>query len=309
MEIEVGAYEKREIDAQIARILRDLGSPAPPLKLRDVRSLLKIDLRYYRSTDPGVIQELTHRFTLLAHKTIPDIGKHLAAALAKSKLNAFWVPAKQRILLDEAVPEPKHRWIEAHELSHSVTGWHKDFLLGDNRHTVDPECHATIEAEANYGAGALLFMTERFSRESRDLSPTFDSIKALSKRYGNSIVSTLWRVVEYRDPSLATFGMVSVHPFFPEVGAHDGNDPWRYFVRSAQFRKQFMNVTPAQVFNLLSTHSTPRKRGPIFHTMDVLRDAIGEEWEFQLECFSTSYAVLTLGTVFGKKPTIVQPWE
>jgi hypothetical protein len=67
----------------------DGGNPPPPIKLSDVRSLLKIDLKYYSSTDPSFLQEITHRFTLLARKTIPDVGKHLVAALSKSKLDAF----------------------------------------------------------------------------------------------------------------------------------------------------------------------------------------------------------------------------
>jgi hypothetical protein len=37
IEVEVGEYVKREIDEQIARILRDLGNPPPPLNLIDVR--------------------------------------------------------------------------------------------------------------------------------------------------------------------------------------------------------------------------------------------------------------------------------
>lgn len=300
IEAEVGPYEKREIDAQVARILRDLGNPTPPLKLADVRQLLKIDLRYYKSTEPTVIQELTHRFTLLAHKTIPDIGKQLATALGLSKLNAFWVPKSRRILLDETVPEPKHRWIESHEIVHSITDWHKDFLLGDNLITIDPMCHATIEAEANYGAGRLLFFADQFNNEARDLPPTFDSIKKLAKRYENSIVSTLWRMVEGRDPTSATFGMVTVHPLYPEIGAHDGPDPWRYFIRSPGFRLQFPNITPVQAYSLISEHCTTRKRGPIFEVTDQLESAIGEKWEFKIECFSTSHAILTLGTVLGK---------
>jgi hypothetical protein len=92
--------------------------------------LLNLDLRYYKSTDPGLLDELAHRFRLFARKTIPDVGRFLSDALAKSKLTAFWVPSSMRILLDETVPEPKHRWIESHEISHSIIGWHKDFLLG-----------------------------------------------------------------------------------------------------------------------------------------------------------------------------------
>jgi hypothetical protein len=107
----VGELEKREIRGQVQRILRDLGNPEPPLNLADVRSLLSLDLQYYRSTDPGLIAELTHRFNLLARKTIPGLGRHLLSALAKSKLCAFWVPDSARILLDQDVPQAKHRWM------------------------------------------------------------------------------------------------------------------------------------------------------------------------------------------------------
>jgi len=305
IDVDVGDFEKREIDAQIARILRDLGSPTPPLKLEDVRQLLKLDLRYYKSTDPGIIEELTHRFTLFARKTIPDVGKHLAAALAKSKLNAFWVPDSRRILLDETVPEPKHRWIESHEITHSITDWHKEFLLGDNRYTVDPVCHATLEAEANYGAGRLLFLSDLFTMEARDLAPNFESVKALANRYENSMVSTFWRMIESRDPGQAAFGIVSSHPKFPEIGAHDGKDAWRYFIRSPAFRSRFANISIETAFGLVTKHCNTRKKGPLFSANDVIPSAVGEDWECTIECFSTTHAVLTLGIVTNKRPTVV----
>jgi hypothetical protein len=51
------------------------------------------------------------------------------------------------------------------------------------------------EAEANCG---LLFLGDKFAIEARDLDLSFDTIKALSKRYENSILSTLWPMVEDR---------------------------------------------------------------------------------------------------------------
>src|SRR6266480_4696939 len=175
VEEQVGELERREIRDQVGRILRDLGNPEPPLKLTDVRTLLSLDLQYYRSSDPGLVSELTHRFTLLARKTIPDIGKYLLTALSKSRLCAFWVPDAARIMIDAEVPEPKHRWIEAHEITHSMTPWHRQFLLGDNAQTLDPACHAMLEAEANYGAGRLLSLQDRFAADARDLELSFDS--------------------------------------------------------------------------------------------------------------------------------------
>ena len=37
-EVIVGEYERRQINAQVQRVLRDLGNPEPPLKLEDVRT-------------------------------------------------------------------------------------------------------------------------------------------------------------------------------------------------------------------------------------------------------------------------------
>jgi hypothetical protein len=304
IEADVGEYERREIDAQVNRILRDLGNPEPPVRLAEVRKLLKLDLRYYKSTDPGFLDEITHRFKIFARKTIPDVGRILSDALTKSKLTAFWVPSSMRILLDETVPEPKHRWIESHEISHSVIGWHKDFLLGDNRVTLDPTCHATIEAEANYGAGRLLFMSDRFTAEARDLAPTFDSVKKLAKRYENSIVSTFWRLIESRDPGHAVFGIVSSHPKFPKVGAHDGPLAWRYFIRSPAFKGKFSNLSPEMAYALVKAHATNRTKGPVFEVTDILMDDAGENWEFRIECFSTTRAVLTLGLATKKKASV-----
>lgn len=298
---QAGELEKRDIRRQVDRVIRDLGNPEPPLELENVRSLLSLDLQYYSSSDPGLVSELTHRFRLLAGKTIPDLGRHLQVALSKSKLCAFWVPDRSRIMLDSDVPKAKHRWIEAHEIVHSITPWHKRFLLGDNAQTLDPACHAVLEVEANYGAGRLLFLNEQFGEEARDVDLSFKSIQLLKKRYGNSIVSTFWRMVEERNPAKPVFGLISIHPHHPEIGTHDGPDPWRYFIRSDAFARQFSRVTPDAVFSIVRTHASWRKGGPIFSAQDVLRDDLGAEWEIGLECFSTTHAVLTLGyTLFAR---------
>ncbi len=298
--------ERHDIRKQVNRILRDLGNPEPPIKLADVRSLLSLDLQYYSSSDPGLVSELTHRFQLIAKKTIPDLGRHLQLALSKSKLCAFWVPALSRIMLDGDVPEPKHRWIEAHEIIHSVIPWHKNFLLGDNAQTLDPTCHAVLEAEANYGAGRLLFLDEKFNAEAKDLDLSFKSIKLLQKRYANSIVSTFWRIVEDRNPLDPVFGMVSIHPHYADVGSHDGPNPWRYFIRSEAFARQFSRISSETVYELVRSHASRRKAGPIFAAQDTIIDDRGEEWEVELECFSTTHAVLTLGYTIKERPVVVQ---
>ena len=301
----VGEIEKREIRAQVDRILRDLGRPEPPLVLADVRALLSLDLQYYSSTDPGLIAELTHRFTILAKKKLPDLGNHLIAALTKSRLCAFWVPESSRILVDSDVPKPKHRWIEAHEITHSVTKWHKDFLLGDNSQTLDPACHAVIEAEANFGAGRLLFLQDQFSTEARALPLSFTSIIGLSRRYNNSIVSTFWRTVEERDPTQAVFGIISIHPQHPGVGAHDGSKPWRYFIRSSAFLTLFASVSADDVFAVVMQQASNRRVGSVFSADHIFTDVTGDDWECRILSHSTGHALLTLGYAVKRRSVVV----
>lgn len=305
IDVELEESEKKDIRDQVARILRDLGNPEPPLQLPDVRRLLSLDLHYYRSSDPGLIAELTHRFTLFARKSIPDAGRHLLSALSKSRLCAFWVPQSSRILMDEDVPKPKQRWIEAHEIIHSITPWHKEYLLGDNLQTVDPACRAVLEAEANYGAGRLLSLQDRLTSEARDLPLTFQSIKSIAKRYNNSIVSTFWRTVEERNPDQPVFGVISVHPLHADIGQHDGPHPWRYYIRSAGFRMQFSGIGPEVAFELIRQHATRRRTGPVFSAESVIMDVLGDRWLFQVDSFSTKHALLTLGFPLRRVPLIV----
>ena len=207
----VGEYESGDIREQITRILNDLGNPEPPLALPQVRELLRLDLRYYSSTNTTYIQDVAHRLKM-AGKQLLARPTLLLDAIKKANLSALWVPDTKRILIDETVPELKHRWIEAHEISHSVIPWHHEFLFGDTEYTLDPVCHAIVEAEANYGAGRLLFLQDRFAQEARDLDLSFRSIKSLAARYGNTITSALWRNLRQRAKASVSGGMVS-RPF------------------------------------------------------------------------------------------------
>ena len=60
-EPEVDDYSAEDIRKQVARVLRDLNNPEPPLKLADVRELLKLDLGYYSKTDLSLFDEVSHR--------------------------------------------------------------------------------------------------------------------------------------------------------------------------------------------------------------------------------------------------------
>lgn len=300
MKTEVGNYEQRDIDALVAKILRDLGNPEPPLQLQQVRDLLALDLRYYTSTDVSLFGEFAHRIRV-ANKRIMERPGIIFDVLRKANLSGLWLPDNRQIYIDREQPAPKHRWIEAHEISHSFIPWHADFLMGDNESTLSPACHETIEAEANFGAGRLLFHGERFAAEARDLPHDISSVLALKGRYGNTLTSTFWRFVEDRAPEVAAFGLISRHPRHPTIGGAPNGDAVQHFVANEAFAKRFSRTSAGHLYALLDRHATWSKRGPIAQVTDRLTDDAGAHSSFKLEAFCNSYQVLTLGVDTGHR--------
>lgn len=75
---------------------------------------------------------MTHRLRVDA-KRVKEEPTLLFEAVKKISLSALYIPEAKRILIDEGVPKPKHRWIEAHEIAHSLIEWHSEFSFGDNK--------------------------------------------------------------------------------------------------------------------------------------------------------------------------------
>src|SRR5206468_11728205 len=126
-----------------------------------VFELLRLNRGYFESADDSLLQQTVSRLKV-AGKQILLRPMLLVEAWKKAELKALYIPDRKRILIDGSVPQLKHRWLEAHEVIHDILEWHRSVMLGDTEHTVTPACSAIIEAEANYGAGQLLFLGERF---------------------------------------------------------------------------------------------------------------------------------------------------
>lgn len=292
----VGGKERRDIDLLVAKILRDLGNPEPPLRLEVVRQLLALDLKYYSSTDVSPLAEFAHRIKV-AGKQLVARPTLILDVVKKAKLSGLWLPDNRKIFIDKEVPTAKHRWIEAHEISHSVIPWHQEFLLGDDELTLDPSCHAIIESEANYGAGKLIFLGDRFQSEAKDCEPSFKSIKLLKDHYGNTLTSTFWRFVEERDPESAVFGLISQHPLYNDIGQEPDGSPIHRFVTSAGFRARFPRATAMDAYQMVRRNVSRRRRGPVVDGFDMLPDHAGVPQRFYLDGFCNSYHVLTYGCV------------
>ncbi len=290
----VGNRERSDIDLLAAKILRDLGNPKPPLRLDDVRQLLALNLKYYSSTDVTPLAEFAHRIKI-AGKQLIAMPSAILDVVKKANLSGLWVPDERKIFIDQTQPEKKHRWIEAHEISHSFVPWHNQFLLGDDALTLDPHCHAIIEAEANYGAGRLLFMGDQFVADAKDCDPNFKNIKKLHSYYGNTLTSTFWRFVEERDPDVPAFGMISQHPRYNDIGQGTEGEPVHRFVPNAAFRRRFSSTTASDIYLLVARNCGWNRRGPVIEGLDQIIDITGSVTSFVLDGFCNSYHVLTYG--------------
>lgn len=296
--IRVDDRTSRDVDERIDRIHRDIGYKDGKVLLPEVRDLLRLDLRYYRANDPNILDEVVHKLKVGAKQVLlrPTL---LIDAVRKFDLSALFVPDRKRIFIDEGIHDLKKRWYESHEIAHSVIPWHQDYMLGDDRTTLAQDCHEQIEAEANYGAGRLLFPHAPFVDASSSGSLSIDFVRKLAKHFGNTITSTLWRCIERSEE--VVFATIGDHPRYPQ----DGRPQIEYFVRSELFEKQFSRVAEADIWARFETYCAYRKTGPLGADEIVLPDDNGESQVFLFESFSNGYSVLTLAKKLHSSKLVV----
>jgi Zn-dependent peptidase ImmA (M78 family) len=287
----------QDIQDQVEKILRGLGNPEPPIDLRDVRELLKLDLQFYSSTKTGPLQEFVSRVRVGA-KQFAMRPSLILDVVRQAGLKALWIPDRKRILIDESIPDLKKRHAEAHEITHSITPHHGPFLFGDDRETLRTSCHDKLEAEANFGSGQLLFPRARFAAEAHDLPRTLATVRELAKTFGNTITMTLWRLVEEAHEGEAIFGIISTHPMRPGEN-FDPKAPCRYFIESPAFRERFGTVTEVAAFEAMRGYSSDERRGTLGEGDVVFMSRDGESHAFHMETFFNSHEALTLGTDLG----------
>jgi IrrE N-terminal-like domain len=298
-----------DIDSRVERVLRGLGQPEPPLRLEEVRELLKLDRQFYTADDPSLVREVVSRIRVATIQVMqrPTL---LIDAIRKLSLQALYIPDRKRILLDGSLPEKKHRWSEAHEIGHSLLPWHEDVMFGDNRYTLLPHCQEEIEAEANYAAGRLLFLRGLFEAQALAAAPTIATIQSLKGVFGNTISSTLWRFVEVAGRERPMVGMITCHPHVIRRPA-DFNPvaPCRHCIQSPAFAAHFSRISEAELFEAISQYCNAKRGGDLGSEEVILRDDNGGEHIFLFESFFIRYKppgigeALTLGIY--KQPKFV----
>lgn len=304
----LGKKAASEIDALVSKLIADIGDPEPPLHLELVRDLLRLDRGYYTAVNPGILRKMTSRMRVGALQVFERPGL-LIEAVKKLDLRGLWIPDGRRILIDQSLPKPKHRWIEAHEVGHSLIPWHSEVLFGDNQQTLTPECHDEVESEANFAASRLLFLQDRFTAEAQDCTPTIGAARNLKTRYGNTITTTLLHCVSAWGQQKSIVGVVSGHPHPSKRGKEfDWKKPCRHVIQSPAFAQKFSSVSEADLFTHVAGYCGPMRGGPLGASEVMLRDDAGQGHRFQFETFFNGHDALTLGVHQGPRPILVAPF-
>jgi len=291
-----------DIDERVDRVLRGLGNPEPPLRLDDVRELLKLDLAYYTAADPGIAREAVSRIRVATIQVFkrPTL---IIDAIRKFSLKALYLPDRKRIMLDSDEPKLKHRWSQAHEVGHSLLPWHEEMMHGDNEHTLSKSCIEHIEAEANFAGGRLLFLRNRFVEEARSSAPEIGTVKQLHKTYGNTLASTLWRFVESVGDTQPVVGLMSCHPHVTrQPSNHDPAKPCKHFIQSLAFQARFGRLSEADLFSAVRRYCGAQRGGILGQAEMILTDDNGYCHRFSFETFYNGYDALTLGVYIAEEP-------
>ena len=291
----IAAKTANDIDRRVGRVLRGLSYPEPPLCLEDVRELLQLDREFYTADNPSVTKEVISRIRIAGIQTYkrPTL---LIDAIKKASLKALYLPDRKRILLDKTLPKLKHRWNEAHEVGHSIIPWHHDIMLGDNSLTLSQDCQEQVETEANFAAGRLLFLRDRFGEEAGSLEPSLATIKVLKGTFGNTISTTLYRFIESVGDNLPMVGMITGHPHPSRQSRDfDPSDPCRHFIRSPAFVRQFGRTPAIELYSAIAGYCGAQRGGPLGEDEVLLTDDNGDRHRFYFETFFNRYDALTLG--------------
>jgi len=295
----------QDIDRRVARVINGLGNPEPPLRLEDVRHLLKLDKAFYTAKNPSAVQEKISRIRV-ATIQVYERPALLWDAIKKLSLKALYLPDRRRILLDGDLPEKKHRWNEAHEIGHSLLPWHEDVMHGDNSHTLTPECHEGVEAEANFAGGRLLFLQDRFTEEALSSLATIEIIKSLHGKFGNTLSTTLYRFIEVAGIERPLVGMITGHPHKSKRKADfNAAKPTKYFIQSPMFAERFSKISEKGLFDAVATYCGAQRGGVLGEGDLILTDDNGDDHRFHFETFYNTFDALTLGVYRGPEARII----
>lgn len=146
-----------------------------------------------------------------------DINQLPAAVAAKkpsawSRILGAYLYDERVVFVDSDQPEGRGFWTDAHETAHAMCDWHGQVLRLDNEDTLFKQMHDAIEAEANFGAGHLIFQGGRFHRRALRDQISMRTPIGLAASYGASRHATLHYYVE-EHPYAVGLLVAGIYPY------------------------------------------------------------------------------------------------
>ena len=180
--LEVPDYTARRIERVVDRALRESGAigelPTPLAALREHAGIAALE----------------------------PIGA-LPAGLAPrpaALLGAIWFEA-MTMFVDARQAAPRRRFTEAHELAHALLPWHHAVLREDTAEELFGPVREAVEAEANLGAGMLLFQGSAFAERVGAGPRAMATVRELAAAHGASLHATLHHYVRSHPAPVAMF--------------------------------------------------------------------------------------------------------
>jgi hypothetical protein len=158
-------------------------------------------------------------------------------------LGALWFE-ERTIFLEQGQAEARRRFTEAHELMHALCPWHEDVLREDTKDELFRSAVDQIEAEANIGAGMLLFQGRSFAERLVAERPSIGTPLALAREYGASAHAAVHHYVLTHAAPLALL----IVGRFPR---RDGSLPVWGSVESRRYLRRFDRAASAIPAGLL----------------------------------------------------------
>ncbi len=117
-------------------------------------------------------------------------------------LGAVWFEART-VYVEPSQAAPRRRFTEAHELVHALCPWHAAVLREDTEASLFRPVAEAIEAEANAGAGMLIFQGAAFAERAAGVSASIGPALGLAGVHGASRHATLHHFVATHAEPLA----------------------------------------------------------------------------------------------------------
>jgi hypothetical protein len=182
-------------------------------------------------------------------------------AFAERLLGAIWFE-ERALFVDRRQSEPRRRFTEAHEAVHLLCPWHAATLRLDTAAELFGTWSQGIEAEANYGAGQLIFQGGSFHVEALGCERSLRTPFALAARFGASRHAAAHHYVEAHPEPVALI----VAGRWP--GADGALPVWRS-IESASFLRRFGRLAGCLPGGRLTALDGPR--APLAAAIDQAR--------------------------------------